>query len=316
MAHTPDMDGLEALESETLNSERLRRMKRLVSEMYREELGRSQLRLPPIRARMLIVSLSFISMLVFGVTTLYNFNRFVTLEERVLSAHAHVEDVVQRRVNLFHNLINIALNQAAVERDVFRHVADTRSKLGRSAPSATPEDAAVQGRNAVPPTAETRPLGSEGEHLLASLLGLEEKLAQGAPLGQLLAVVEQYPSITSALTYQQLMDKLVEIEDRITKRRDEYNEEVRLYNTLITSFPWYVLAKVCGFERFDYFTARDMDSGSSLSVPRLDHRIYQQLLPGAGAPPPAPPAAGAPPPAPPAAAVDVPGVGTAPGKVP
>ena len=264
---------LDDLGPDSSNSERMRRMKRLMRELYKEEFESKRFRLPPIKAKSLIISLSFASIIVFGVTTLYNFNRFVNLEERVLSANGHVEDVLQRRVNLFENLINLTLNQSALEQEVFRHVADVRSSLGKGlgngaqdAAGATGAAGSGEGPAAVAPSVGASSLS------LSQLSGLPS-------MAKLLAVVEQYPEIRSSVTYQQLMDKLVEIENRIAMRRDEYNEEVRIYNTLISSFPWYVLARVTGFKRHDYFSLGEGPNSEAFKMPDVATHVFRRLLP-------------------------------------
>ncbi|MEG3640747.1 magnetosome protein MamQ [Magnetococcus sp. PR-3] len=270
--HDDELDGLEALESETLNSERVRRMKRLMKDMYKEEFESQKLRLPPIKSRSLIITISFLSIVIFGVTTLYNFNRFVTLEERVLSSHGHIEDALQRRLNLVQNLVNLTLNQAALEQEVYRHVADVRKQIGQPAP---PQ---AQGAEPTAADMDAALAGTDNSTFLKQMLGMDGNVSSGA-LANLLAVVEQYPNVTASVTYQQLMDKLVEIENRITLRRDEYNEEVRIYNTLISSFPWYILAKVTGFDRYDYFTARVDRNDPILRVPDVNKKTFNRLLP-------------------------------------
>ncbi|MBF0444821.1 MAG: LemA family protein [Magnetococcales bacterium] len=259
--------GLDDLGPDTENSERMRRMKRLMRELYKEEFESKRFRLPPIKAKPLIVTLSFISIIIFGVTTLYNFNRFVNLEERVFSSKGHIADVLQRRVNLFENLINLTLNQSALEQEVFRHVADVRSTIGRGV---TDKGVAEEVRG-----------GETQEKVMAEAGGLAVgNLSAAIPaMARLLAVVEQYPEIRSSVTYQQLMDKLVEIENRIAMRRDEYNEEVRIYNTLISSFPWYVLAKVTGFKRHHYFKLGDGPNSEAFKMPDMSSKVFNRLLP-------------------------------------
>ena len=262
---------LEDLGPDSANSERMRRMKRLMRELYKEEFEQKRFRLPPIKAKSLIVSLSFVSIIIFGVTTLYNFNRFVNLEERVLSANGHVEDVLQRRVNLFENLVNLTLNQSALEQEVFRHVADVRTSLGKGlARDGEGADGAGAGAAAGAAAAEATP---------AMDAGMVKQLSGIPAMAKLLAVVEQYPEIRSSVTYQQLMDKLVEIENRIAMRRDEYNEEVRIYNTLISSFPWYVLARMTGFERHDYFSLGSAEHVEHFKMPDVSSHVFRRLLP-------------------------------------
>ncbi|MBF0447310.1 MAG: LemA family protein [Magnetococcales bacterium] len=283
---------LDELGPDPENSERMRRMKRLMRELYKEEFESKRFRLPPIKAKSLIVSLSFISIIIFGVTTLYNFNRFVTLEERVLSANGHVEDVLQRRSNLFENLINLTLNQSALEQEVFRHVADVRSNIGKGMQqNHGPVEPPRQGMAVQPSlsqegllsgSANTVPEGPVDHSMVANSKLPTEIMAglNGVPaMARLLAVVEQYPEIRSSVTYQQLMDKLVEIENRIALRRDEFNEEVRIYNTLISSFPWYVLANVTGFERYHYFSVGSGMNAEAFKMPDVSTHRFSRLLP-------------------------------------
>ncbi|MBF0448129.1 MAG: LemA family protein [Magnetococcales bacterium] len=267
---------LDELGPDPENSERMRRMKRLMRELYKDEFESQRFRLPPIKGKSLIVMLSFVSIIIFGVTTLYNFNRFVTLEERVLSANGHIEDVLQRRVNLFNNLINLTLNQSALEQEVFRHVADVRSSIG----AGLNQRSVHQGQT----MAQTGTFGGAEAGLLSAAAQPIAQLAGLPSMAQLLAVVEQYPEIRSSVTYQQLMDKLVEVENRIAKRRDEFNEEVRVYNTLISSFPWYVLANVTGFERYKYFSLGGGMNTEKYAMPEVSTLSFKRLLPiGSGA---------------------------------
>lgn len=268
--HEDPFEALNGLGPEASNSERVRRMKRLMQQLYKEEFESKRVVLPHIKGKSLIVLLSFVSIIVFGVTTLYNFNRFVTLEERVLSAKGHVADVLQRRANLFSNLINLTLNQAALEQEVFRHVANVRAEVGRSRTNSG------TGASAPVPPPAAAPVGPSAPTDLVQALAASD----GSPsLAKLLAIVEQYPEISSSVTYQQLMDKLVEMENRITDKRDIYNEEVRVFNTLITTFPWYVLSKITGFERFDYFTFSENSMTHAYPLPDLTHETFIRLLP-------------------------------------
>jgi LemA protein len=265
-----DKDTLELddMGPDSANSERMRRMKRMMRELYKDEFETKRFRMKPIKARSLIVVLSFLSIIIFGVTTLYNFNRFVNLEERVLNADGFIEAVLQRRINLFSNLINLTLNQAALEQNIFRHVANVRSNIGEGMAQQQGEAGAVQ---ALPEAS------SEAESA-----AIMNKLPGVPSMAKLLAVVEQYPKIRTSVTYQQLMDKLVEIENRIAKRRDEYNEEVRIYNTLISSFPWYVLARVTGFKRYEYFELGDAEKAKTFELPDVSKHEFKRLLPVPG----------------------------------
>ncbi len=252
---------LNDLDQEQLNDERLRRMKALMRQLYRDEFETKRFKVPPIKGKTMILFVSFISIIVFGVTTLYNYNRFVTLEESILSTKGHVEAAVQYRANLFNNLFNLALNLADVEREVFHHVANARTDLRGGAEGKSVADKALAGKGAPGAT-------------LPAVAGVAAGTSD--VVARLLAIVEQYPDIKSSTVYQQLMDKLMAMEDRVAMRRNESNEAIRIYNTLITTFPWYLLSKAVGFQRYEYYK---FNTGDIL----LSADVFDRLLPAPAA---------------------------------
>jgi hypothetical protein len=85
-------------------------------------------------------------------------------------------------------------------------------------------------------------------------------LAQGKDplgdlLGRLVAVSEQYPDMKSGRPFELLMEKIVEIEDRLAAERERYNDSVNIYTTLTASFPGRLFASVFGFEAHTLFSA-------------------------------------------------------------
>lgn len=206
----------------------------------------------PLKAGSLIIAVSIGALFLLFMSTLYSYNKFVELNENVKSAAALVDVAIQRRANLFANLVKVTLNHAALEESVFEHVAETRSKAGELAPAG---------------------MAAEAEKLKQPL---SAALETQTSLARLMAVVEQYPDIKSAHTYRQLMETMVEIESRIGMRRDEYNDVMRIYNQRVSSFPWIFLAKIAGFPTYSYFKAPD----DALNTPAITQKMYEKLLPG------------------------------------
>lgn len=235
---------LDDLDQEPLNEERMRRMKSLMRQLHKEEFEAKRIRLPPVRGSGIIIFISIVTIIIFAVTTLHNYNRFVTLREHVMATRGHVEAAVQRRSNLFNTLVNLTLNHAELEREVFRHVAEVRQDF--KSVQTTPSDATAGAKADPVPS----PQGNPGPRLDAALLTGD---VTSASLARLLAVVEQYPDIKSAVTYKELMADLIKIEDDIFKRRGVANEAIRVFNTRVTSFPWQYLADLTGFEHVDYY---------------------------------------------------------------
>ncbi|MBF0191935.1 MAG: LemA family protein [Magnetococcales bacterium] len=274
------MDEMDDLGLELTSSERMQRMRKLMRQLYQEEEATHATALPPIKSKSLILvsSISAIAFLV--VTTFYNFNRFVAAEEQVLSSRGHIHDALQRRSNLFGNLVNLTLNHAMLEQEVFRYVSDGRlGMMGQTIPGTEngPHGPSGQAGQAGPPhPSEPSPKIGASQPFPAPATPMP---GHGTPidaLSRLFGLVEQYPDIKTSTTYQQLMDKLVDIENMISMRRDEYNTEVKLYNTLITSFPWSVMARILGFERYQYFTAGTGPDNMNMD---LDSRKFMRLIP-------------------------------------
>ncbi|MBF0123866.1 MAG: LemA family protein [Magnetococcales bacterium] len=258
-----DLEEMEDFGSEATNSERIRRMKQLMRQIYQEETTAKPVKLPPIKAKYMILLASFGSILILGTTMMWNFNRFTTAEEHVLSSMGHINDALQRRSNLFRNLINLTLNQAALEQEIFRHTADARAGMVNTPPTAAGGGGAAEGEGSGSPTGPSPSPSLNSASLLSAA-------------GRLLAVAEQHPDLKAATTYQQLMDKMVVSENLIFERRDEYNEKVRLYNTMITNFPWWLMAKITGFKRYPYFVT---DIGPDNRLLELSPDTFIRLLP-------------------------------------
>ncbi|MBF0110529.1 MAG: LemA family protein [Magnetococcales bacterium] len=256
------MDEMDDLGLEMTSSERMRRMKTLMRQLYQEEASVHKVTIPPIRSKLLIMIASLGAMAILIASTFYNFNRFIAAEEQVLSSRGHIHDALQRRSNLFGNLVNLTLNHAMLEQEVFRYVSDGRIALMGSNPLANAASAGTPSAGANPsPSVPTVP---------------GEGLPPAEALARLFGLVEQYPDIKTSTTYQQLMDKLVDIENLISTRRDEYNTEVKFYNTMITSFPWWVMAKIMGFKRYPYFTAQEGPDNMNME---LNANKFMRLVP-------------------------------------
>ncbi|MBF0273086.1 MAG: LemA family protein [Magnetococcales bacterium] len=271
------MDEMDDIGLELTSSERMQRMRKLMRQLYQEEEATHATTLPPIKSKSLILVSSISAIVFLIVTTFYNFNRFVAAEEQVLSSRGHIHDALQRRSNLFGNLVNLTLNHAMLEQEVFRYVSDGR--LGMMGQTTSGGNNGQQGSSGQPAQSHA---SAPPQKLSASQPFPSPAVPTPTPsspmeaLSRLFGLVEQYPDIKTSTTYQQLMDKLVDIENMISQRRDEYNTEVKLYNTLITSFPWSIMSRILGFERYQYFTAGTGPDNMNMD---LDSRKFMRLIP-------------------------------------
>lgn len=144
------------------------------------------------------------------------YNRIQALDEQVSAAESQIKVQLQRRADLIPNLVETVKGFAKQETTIFTEVADARSRLA----------GAVQGGN------------------LGEMAAANEAL--NAPLGRLLAIVENYPELKSNENFRQLQDQLEGTENRISVARQDYNTAARQYNTFIRTFPYNLTAKMFG----------------------------------------------------------------------
>src|SRR4029077_5123277 len=82
--------------------------------------------------------------------------------------------------------------------------------------------------------------------------------AQGqlsSALSRLLVVAERYPDLKASTNFRDLQAQLEGTENRITVARQDFNEAVQRYNTLVKRFPTVLLAGLFGFQTKPYFQA-------------------------------------------------------------
>lgn len=163
-------------------------------------------------------------LLIFGYFTMYN--TMVEAEERTQQAWAQVENVYQRRADLVPNLIETVRGAANFERETLNEVIQARA-------AAT----AVQ----VDPSA----LDAVSLQEFAQRQG-----ALSASLNRLLAVSENYPTLTATQNFRDLQAQLEGTENRIAVERKRFNDAVQSYNSKARRFPYNLL----GFDTKAYFS--------------------------------------------------------------
>src|SRR5512141_445742 len=148
------------------------------------------------------------------------FNRLVALRNRVDNGWSQIDVQLRRRYDLIPNLVETVQGYAAHEREVFEEVARARSAA----------------------------IGATGAAEQASA---ENAITSG--LRKLLAVAENYPDLKASANFLALQEELTGTESKIAYARQYYNEQVRLLNTRIQSFPSSVIANLFHFERREFF---------------------------------------------------------------
>jgi LemA protein len=151
-----------------------------------------------------------------------SYNSLVSAKEAATAQWQQVETQYQRRLDLIPNLVASVQGIMKQEQTVFAALANARAHYSVAQ---TQDDRAV----------------AAGQVETA--------------LGRLLAVVENYPTLKSSDTVQNLMTQLEGTENRVSVERQRYNDDVEAYEVAIKRFPRSVIASWFGFSDMQYFQA-------------------------------------------------------------
>jgi LemA protein len=71
------------------------------------------------------------------------------------------------------------------------------------------------------------------------------------------ARAEEYPELKSQSNMMQFQERISDIENQISDRREFYNEATTRYNTRIQQFPYVIVARQLGFQEQELFRASE-----------------------------------------------------------
>src|SRR6185437_14555525 len=165
---------------------------------------------------------------IFVIVVIGMYNGLVKLKVQCDNAWADIDVQLRRRYDLIPNLVETVQGYAAHEREVFEEVARARSAA----------------------------IGATGAAEQASA---ENAITSG--LRKLLAVAENYPDLKASANFLALQEELTGTESKIAYARQYYNEQVRLLNTRIQTFPSSAIANLFHFERREFFDIEDAARG-------------------------------------------------------
>lgn len=160
------------------------------------------------------------------------YNRLVRLRNKVEEAWAQIDVQLQRRHDLIPNLVSTVKGYAAHEKTVLEEVTAAR----------------------------TAAMGAKG----AEAAGKSEE-GLTAALGRLFAVAEAYPDLKADANFRQLQSELSDTEDKVAFARQYYNDNVREWNTRISSLPDMMLARMMAAQKAEYFEAE----GGASAAPQV-----------------------------------------------
>jgi LemA protein len=152
------------------------------------------------------------------------YNQLVGLDIAVETQWAQVDNQYQRRMDLVPNLVSSVQGAMKQEKEVFKSIADARTRYsGAQQPS--------------------------------------EKMAAAnqfdTALARLLVVMENYPQLKSIDAVKSLMVQLEGTENRISVERKRYNDMVGEFNREVRMFPNNLTASMFGFKPKDFFKSKE-----------------------------------------------------------
>ncbi|MFC0268141.1 LemA family protein [Kushneria aurantia] len=141
-------------------------------------------------------------------------NNIPTLDERVKSAWAQVQNQYQRRADLIPNLVETVKGFATQERETLTAVVEARARA-----------------SSIQVDAQTL----NNPERLQQFQQAQSQL--GSALSRLMAVSERYPELRSNQNFLALQSQLEGTENRIAVARRDFIQAVEAYNTEIRTFP-------------------------------------------------------------------------------
>lgn len=163
------------------------------------------------------------------------YNKLVSFRERGLNAFAQIDVQLERRHDLIPNLVETVKGYMSHERDTLEAVLQARA-------SATQARIEVNGD----------PANLEAMAKMAQSEG-----ALGGALGRLMAVAEAYPDLKANENMAQLSEELTTTENKISFARQNYNDQVRVYQEYKQTFPPVFIAN-----SFNFADAAYLDLGT------------------------------------------------------
>lgn len=162
------------------------------------------------------------------------YNSLVKAEETVNKSWADVQGAYQRRADLIPNLVSTVKGYANHEQQTLISVIEARAKATQTNLNIDP--------------------AKLDEATLAQYQKAQSEM--GSALSRLLVTVEQYPDLKANQNFLQLQAQLEGTENRINVERRTFNDNVKLYNEKLRTFPTNLLAGMFGFSKKPYFQAQ------------------------------------------------------------
>jgi LemA protein len=148
------------------------------------------------------------------------FNQLVMLKNNSEKAWSNIDVLLKQRNEELPKLIAVCKEHMQYEQETLQRIVEARSNV-----------------KAAMDNGDMNALGAA-----------EDQLRIG--LGELFAVVEDYPELKASDAFLQLQSRITTLEDSIADRREFYNDSANINNTRIEQFPDLLIAKMFSFKHY------------------------------------------------------------------
>jgi len=172
------------------------------------------------------------------------YNRLVAGRNQYKNAFAQIDVQLTRRYDLIPNLVEVARQYMAHEKDTL--------------------EAGIPARNAAV-TGLKQASANPGDPAAVQQLNQAEQGLSGA-LGRLFALSESYPDLKANQNMMQLSEEITATENKVAFSRQAYNDAVMSYNILRESVPNNFIAGPFGFTPAQLLDIEDPDKREAVKV--------------------------------------------------
>lgn len=169
----------------------------------------------------------------FVIMSIFYYNRFVTLGNRIENSLAQIDVQLKKRADLVPALVKVVKGYAKHESKIMAEVTKARELL-------------VKGGD------------------------MPQKIKAGdqlqAALGRIFAIAENYPNLKANENFMQLQTELSSIEDKVAYSRQYYNDAVLFLENAAERFPGVMFFKMFGREKKEYLKIPE----ASKEMPEID----------------------------------------------
>jgi LemA protein len=151
------------------------------------------------------------------------YNKIRSADVRVEEALGGIDVQLTRRASLIPSLVSTVQTFASHEKEILDHVTDARAALS----------AATGGKS------------------VAQRSAAEQELDRA--VGQVLALGQTYPQLSSSNNFLNLQQNLADTEDKLAFARQYYNDAVATLNKLISTIPWMFVAGSTGVSQREFY---------------------------------------------------------------